>query len=450
MENSEIIVGLDIGTTKIAVIVGRKDKYGKIEILGFSNTESIGVMRGQVANIDKTVESIKIAIAEAEQKAGVQIGSVYVGVAGQHIKSIQHKGSIIRDNKDDVITKEDIRRLINNMRKLPMKPGEDIIHVLPQDFIIDGTGGITEPVGMMGVDVSANFHIITGHTAAIRNIEKCVQTAGLEVDGLILEPIASSDAVLSADEKEEGVALIDIGGGTTDIAIFQNGIIRHTAVIPLGGNIITEDIKEGCSIIRTQAEALKIKFGSAVASENSDNEIVSIPGLRGRPPKEISLRNLASIVQARVEEILDCAYFEIKNSGFDKKISLGIVLTGGGAMMKHISQLTEFISGKDVRIGYPNEHLANNVLAELANPIYATGVGLVIKGLNDTEREAPINKNDRKHESKVEETVESKPENEKKKKPEVKIKEPKKPKEPKENISIIDKLRRFFDDSGVK
>ncbi len=437
MENSEIIVGLDIGTTKIAVIVGRKDKYGKIEILGFSNTESIGVMRGQVANIDKTVESIKIAIAEAEQKTGVKIGSVYVGVAGQHIKSIQHKGSIIRDNKDDVISKEDIRRLIGNMRKLPMKPGEDIIHVLPQDFIIDGVGGIIEPVGMMGVDVSANFHIITGQTAAIRNIEKCVQTAGLDVDGLILEPIASADAVLSLDEKEEGVALIDIGGGTTDIAIFQNGIIRHTAVIPLGGNIITEDIKEGCSIIKTQAEALKIKFGSAVASENSDNEIVSIPGLRGRPPKEISLHNLANIIQSRTQEILDCAYFEIKNSGYEKKISLGIVLTGGGAMMKHISQLTEFISGKDVRIGYPNEHLANNVPDDLANPIFATGVGLVIKGLNDSERDAPVNKNDKQPEIKVEE-----PQVESSKKTK-KVKE----KQTNENsVSIIDKLKRFFDD----
>ena len=437
MENSEIIVGLDIGTTKIAVIVGRKDKYGKIEILGFSNTESIGVMRGQVANIDKTVESIKIAIAEAEQKTGVKIGSVYVGVAGQHIKSIQHKGSIIRDNKDDVISKEDIRRLIGNMRKLPMKPGEDIIHVLPQDFIIDGVGGIIEPVGMMGVDVSANFHIITGQTAAIRNIEKCVQTAGLDVDGLILEPIASADAVLSLDEKEEGVALIDIGGGTTDIAIFQNWIIRHTAVIHLGGNIITEDIKEGCSIIKTQAEALKIKFGSAVASENSDNEIVSIPGLRGRPPKEISLHNLANIIQSRTQEILDCAYFEIKNSGYEKKISLGIVLTGGGAMMKHISQLTEFISGKDVRIGYPNEHLANNVPDDLANPIFATGVGLVIKGLNDSERDAPVNKNDKQPEIKVEE-----PQVESSKKTK-KVKE----KQTNENsVSIIDKLKRFFDD----
>ncbi len=445
MEQSEIIVGLDIGTTKIAVIVGRRDQFGKIEILGFSNTESIGVMRGQVANIDKTVESIKIAIAEAEQKSGVKIGSVYVGVAGQHIKSIQYRGSIIRDNKDDQITKKDIDRLINNMYKLSMKPGEDIIHVLPQDFIIDGVGGITEPIGMMGVDVSANFHIITGHTAAIKNIEKCVQLAGLEVDGLILEPLASSDAVLSDDEKEAGIALIDIGGGTTDIAIFKDRIIRHSAVIPLGGNIITEDIKEGCSIIRTQAEALKVRFGSAVASENNDNEIVSIPGLRGRQPKEISLRNLASIIQARVEEIIELAYFEIKNSGFDKKISLGIVLTGGGSMMKHISQLTEFISGKDVRIGYPNEHLANNVPNELANPIYATGVGLVIKGLNDTRRETPIQINEPIPEVVPEPEKKEKP---KKEKPPKEIKEKIK-KEPKDNLSIIDRLRGFFED-GVK
>ncbi|MFC1733394.1 cell division protein FtsA [candidate division KSB1 bacterium] len=387
MESLEIIVGLDIGTTKIAVIVGRKDKYDKIEILGAGKSESIGVMRGTVANIEKTVQSIKTALEEAEQKSGVEIGHVSVGIAGQHIKSIQHRGNIIRNTLEDEISQNDIDNLVDNMHKLVMQPGEEIIDVIPQEFIIDGEQGIKEPIGMAGIDLGANFHIITGQTAAAKNIYKCVTKAGLEVSELILEPLSSAEAVLGHEEKEAGVALVDIGGGTTDIAIFQDGIIRHTAVIPLGGNIVTEDIKEGCTIIKSQAEALKVKFGSALANENRDEEIVSIPGLRGRPPKEISLRNLASIIQARMEEIIENIIYEIKNSGFEKKLIAGIVLTGGGSQLLHIAQLTEFMTGMDTRIGYPTEHLAGNVPEEITKPIYATSIGLVIKGFERYEKE---------------------------------------------------------------
>ena len=387
MNQDEIIVGLDIGTTKIAIIVGRKDKHGKLEILGYGKTDSIGVMRGSVINIEKTAESIKAAIQEAEAKSNVQIGEVYVGIAGQHIKSIKQRGSILRNSNEDEIQEKDVDALIENMHKLVMKPGEEIIDVIPQEFIVDNEPGIKQPIGISGICLEANFHIITGLVTAINNIVKSVKKANLEIKDLILEPLASAEAVLDEKEKEAGVALVDIGGGTTDIAIFQDGIIRHTAVIPLGGNIITEDVKEGCTIIKSQAEALKVKFGSALASENRDEEIVAIPGLRGRAPKEISLKNLANIIQARMEEIFEYVLYEIKSSGYEKKLIAGIVLTGGGAKLNHIVQLAEYMTGMDARIGYPNEHLSNNSSVDLHHPIFSTGVGLVIKGFDRLEKE---------------------------------------------------------------
>ncbi len=398
MENSEIIVGLDIGTTKIAAVVGRKNEHGKLEILGHGRTESIGVKRGVVSNIENTVNSIKIAVEQAEQKSGVDIRYVNVGIAGQHIKSLQHHGSIIRKNVDEEISQDDIDNLNTNMYNLNMAPGEEIIDVIPQEYIIDAEQGIKQPVGMLGNSLEANFHIIIGQTAAAKNIYKCVRKAGLEVVDLILEPIASAEAVLNEEEKEAGVALVDIGGGTTDIAIFQDGIIRHTAVIPFGGDIITEDVKEGCTIIKKHAEELKVKFGSALASENRDEEVVAIPGLRGRPPKEITLKNLASIIQARMEEIIDHIHYEIKNSGYEKKLIGGIVLTGGGALLNHLVQLTEFITGMDTRIGYPNEHLAKEVPDEMASPLYSTGIGLVIEGIVrlDKEKVKASSKSDKK------------------------------------------------------
>ncbi len=381
MENSDIVVGLDIGTTKIACIVGKRDDHGKIEILGIGKSESLGVSRGVVANIDKTVHAIKTAVEEAQNKTGIDINYVNVGIAGQHIKSLQNRGIYMRDSLDEEISKEDVRNLIRDMYKLQMLPGEEIIHVLPQDYIVDNEPGIKEPVGMSGIRLEGNFHIITGQIAAAKNIHRCAYKAGLTVTELVLEPLASAAAVLSEEEKEAGVALVDIGGGTTDIAIFQDNIIRHTAVIPFGGNIITEDIKEGCTIIKHQAELLKVKFGSALATEAKDNEIVSIPGLRGREPREISLKNLASIIQARMEEIIEHVYYEIKNSGYEKKLIGGIVVTGGGSNLRHLPQLMEYITGMDVRVGYPNEHLAPDNPEDVISPIFSTGVGLVMQGL---------------------------------------------------------------------
>ncbi len=380
MDAPEIVVGLDIGTTKIACLVGRKTDHGKIEILGVGKAPSVGVTRGVVSNIEKTVQSIRLAVEEAEAKSGVEIKVVNVGVAGQHIKSLQHRGMITRDNFDEEISQKDVDELIEDMYKLVMLPGEEIIHVLPQEYIVDRQQGIKDPIGMAGVQLEANFHIITGQIAAAKNIFKCVSKAGLEVAELILEPLASSSAVLSEEEKEAGVALVDIGGGTTDIAIFQDGIIRHTAVIPFGGNVITEDIKEGCTIMHRQAELLKTKFGAAITQASQENEIVCIPGLRGRDPKEISVKNLSNIINARITEISEHIYYEIKNSGFEKKLIGGIVVTGGGSQLKHINQLFEYITGMDSRIGYPNEHLSSNTNINVTSPLFATGVGLVAKG----------------------------------------------------------------------
>lgn len=400
MKSSDIIVGLDIGTTKIACIVGQRNEYGKIEILGYGKSPSIGVSRGVVANIEKTVQSIRRAVDEASLKSTVNIDHVFVGIAGQHIKSHQHRGSLVRNTLDNEVDQNDIDTLIEDMHKLVMQPGEEIIHVIPQEYIVDKEQGIKDPIGMSGISLEANFHIITGQITAAKNINKCVVKSGMNVEDLVLEPLASAEAVLTEEEKEAGIALVDIGGGTTDIAIFQDGIIRHTAVIPLGGNIITEDIKEGCSIIKNQAEALKVKFGSALSSENREEEIVSIPGLRGRPPKEITLKNLANIIQARIEEIVEHVFYEIKNSGYEKKLIGGIVLTGGGAQLKHIAQIFEFLTGLDTRIGYPNEHLANNVPEELSSPQYATSIGLVIKGLQGAETSHKVNDNERAQSSK--------------------------------------------------
>ena len=389
METKQIAVGLDIGTTKIVAMIGRVNDYGKLEILGIGKSKSLGVHRGVVNNITQTIQSIQQAVQEAELASGQKINEVTVGIAGQHIRSLQHSDYITRPNSDQVIDEADIERLINQVHKLVMLPGEEIIHVLPQEFKVDGQAEIKEPIGMYGGRLESNFHVVVGQVSSIRNIGRCVKSGGLELEGITLEPLASSNAVLSQEEKEAGVALIDIGGGTTDLAIFKDGIIKHTAVIPFGGNVITEDIKGGCSIIEKQAELLKIKFGSAWPGENKENEIVSIPGLRGREPKEITLKNLSKIIHARVVEIVEQVYVEIKNYGHEEqknKLIAGIVLTGGGSQLKHLKQLVEYITGMDTRIGYPNEHLAGDSDQEIASPLYATAVGLVMDGVRRQQR----------------------------------------------------------------
>jgi cell division protein FtsA len=386
MEQTAISVGLDIGTTKIVALVGQKNEFNKVEILGVGKSKSLGVHRGVVNNITQTIQSIQQAVEDAKLNSGHEISDVVVGIAGQHIRSIQHSDYITRPNPEEVINEEDIQELIQQVYKLVMLPGEEIIHVLPQEYKVDGQAEIKEPVGMHGGRLEANFHVVVGQVSSIKNIGRCIKSAGLNMANITLEPLASSEAVLSFEEKEAGVALIDIGGGTTDLAIFKDGIIRHTAVIPFGGNVITEDIKEGCSIIEKQAELLKIKFGSAWPGENKDTEIVSIPGLRGRDPKEISLKTLSKIINARVVEIIEQVYLEIKNYGHNeqkKKLIAGIVLTGGGSQLKHLKQLVEYITGMDTRVGYPSEHLAGNTQETVSSPLFATSVGLLMSALEE-------------------------------------------------------------------
>lgn len=389
MENQEYSVGLDIGTTKIVAIVGRRNTHGKIEVLGVGKAKSLGVHKGIVNNISQTINSIKAAVTEAQASAGVEIRKVTVGIAGKHIRSLQHSDYIMRENPDLVIGEEDIEALKEQVKKLVMMPGEEIIHVLPQEFKVDSQGDIHEPIGMHGKRLEANFHVVVGQMGSIKNIVRCVKEAGLEMESLTLEPLASAEAVLAKDEKEAGVAIIDIGGGTTDIAIFKDNIIRHTCVIPYGGGIITDDIKEGCSIIEKYAEQLKVKFGSALPDMEKESTYVTIPGLHGRADKEISLRTLAEIIGARVEEILEMVNVELKAYGaFEEKKKLigGIVLTGGGSNLKNLRQLANYSTGFDSRIGFANEYVVNDKNQHLKGPEYATSIGLLMESLKIRDR----------------------------------------------------------------
>jgi len=381
----DVVVALDIGTTKVCCLAGRKNEHGKLEILGVGKVDSIGVLRGVVSNIEKTVSAIREAVEIAERQARMKFRTVHVGIAGQHIKSLQHRGILTRESDHTEIARRDIDRLVNDMFKLVLPPGDKIIHVFPQEFTVDSEQGIVDPIGMCGVRVEANFHIITGQITAVNNIFRCIEKAGLKVGDLTLEPIASADSTLFEEEKHAGVALVDIGGGTTDITIFHEGIIRHTAVIPFGGNVITADIKEGCTVLQPQAEKLKTKFGSAMSTEVFDNRIITIPGLRGRDHKEISEKNLSRIIQARMEEILDYVLWEIRRSGYERKLIGGIVLTGGGALLNHLDKLVEYHTGMSCRIGMPVEHLAHGYHEGVNSPIFSTAIGLILRGLQDVE-----------------------------------------------------------------
>jgi cell division protein FtsA len=345
-----------------------------------------GVLRGVVSNIEKTVNAIAEAVGYAERAARIKANIVHVGIAGQHIKSLQHRGILTRDNEYLEISQRDIDKLINDMYKLVLPPGDKILHVIPQEYTVDNEQGITDPIGMSGVRLEANFHIITGQISASNNIYRCVEKAGLKVNDMTLEPIASAIAVLSDEEKEAGIALVDIGGGTTDVTIFHEGIIRHTAVIPFGGNVITNDIKEGCAVMQHQAEQLKVKFGSALSDEVYDNRIITIPGLKGRDYKEISEKNLARIIQARMEEILDYVVWEIRRSGFERKLIGGIVLTGGGSLLRFLDKLCEYHTGMATRVGLPIEHLAHGYAEQVHSPVFSTAIGLLLKAADENEK----------------------------------------------------------------
>lgn len=406
-QREQFVAAIDIGTTKIVSIVGKKNENGKIEILGLSKAPSNGVKRGVVLNIEETVNAIQKTVEDVQQRSDIAFTDVFVGIAGQHIKSMKSRGYINRDSSDDEIQKEDVFKLTQDMHKIPIEIGEEIIHVIPQNFIVDNETGVKNPIGMCGRRLEANFHIVIGQVASAKNIEKCIRKSGLNVKDLILEPLASSDAVLTDDEKEAGVVLVDIGGGTTDVAVYYDNIIRHTAVIPFGGNVVTKDIKEGCSILHRFAEQLKLQYGSALGDIAPEDKVVSVPGISGREPKEISFKSLAYIIQSRMEEIIDAVNFEIQSSGYADKLSAGVVLTGGGAMLKHLPQLVKFKTAMDVRIGLPNENLSGSSREEINQPMFATSVGLIMRGFEYLETfKSTFNAGPRTDENtKLEETV---------------------------------------------
>jgi cell division protein FtsA len=382
--DNPVIVGLDIGTTKIAAIAGRKNAYGKLEILGFGRANSNGVQHGMVVNIEQTMKAIQQAIDNCyRSNPRLNIKEVYVGIAGHHIKSLQTRGDIVRQDTEVEISQKEIDQLIEDQYKTYIPAGDEIIDVIPQEFTVDNFPNIVNPIGYSGVKVGANFHIITGDRNAIRHINRSVERSELKIKDLVLQPLASAAAVMCEDDLEAGVAIVDIGGGTTDLAIFYEGVLKATAVIPFGGENITKDIKMGLGVLRTQAEQMKVQFGSALSDEAKANAFITIPGFRGMPKKEISVKMMANIIQARMSEIMDFVSFHIKQVGLDNRmLNGGVILTGGGSQLKHLIQLTEYVTGLNARIGYPNEHLAPGHFEGLSKPQYATCIGLILKGYN--------------------------------------------------------------------
>lgn len=386
------VFAIDIGTTKIVAIVGKKTEKGKIKIIGISKTQSNGVRRGSVLNIEEAVSSIQMAVESAQLKTEIIFSDVYVGIAGQTVRSMRNRAYVNKDNNHTEIYREDVEKLIEDMNRTPIDVGEEILHVIPQSFIVDNETGVKNPIGMYGQRLEGNFHIVVAKTLTTKNIEKCINRVGLQVKDLILEQLASAHAVLTDDEKEAGVAIVDIGGGTTDIAVYYDNVIRHTAVITLGGNAITHDIKEGCKIVLSGAEKLKVQYGSAIGDMASEDKAVTVPGISGREAKEISLRQLAYIIQARMEEIIDSVAYEIDASGYYDKLGAGIVLTGGGSMLKNLTQLVKYKTGLDVKVGHPGENLSVDLHDDIRNPIYSTSVGLILKGFEEDYWEKNIKK----------------------------------------------------------
>ncbi|PQJ35422.1 cell division protein FtsA [Salinibacter sp. 10B] len=377
-EHEEIVVGVDIGTTKVCAVVAQEDDLGRVNILGVGMAPSDGLNRGVVVNIDRTVNAVREAITEAERAAGVEVQNVIVGIAGDHVQSFQTRGVVtIRSGE---ITQEDVQRLLEDTMHVALPADREILHVIPQEFIVDGQDGVADPVGMSGVRLEANVHIITGLVSAAKNIYRCIEKAGFTVADLVLEPLASSFSVLHEDEKEVGVALIDIGGGTTDIAVFEDHTIRHTAVIAVAGNKVTDDIRKGLGVMRDQAEQLKRQFGTALIDMADPGEQIEIPGIGGRSEKMIGRDTLAQVIQPRLEETLEIAAMEIKRSGYGRHLGVGCVLTGGGALIPGTDELAADVLGMEARIGRPMG-LSGGLVEEVSNPKYATGVGLVLYGM---------------------------------------------------------------------
>ncbi len=375
-KGNELVVGLDIGTTKICAIVGELQPEGGVDIVGIGTSPSRGLRKGVVINIETTVNSIKRAVEEAEMMAGCEIKSAYVGVAGGHIRGINSHGIVAV--KDNEIRQNDVRRVIDAARAVVIPLDREVIHILPQEFIIDNQDGIKEPMGMSGVRLEAKVHLVTGACSSAQNLIKCANKTGLDVADLVLQPLASSLSVLNEDEKDLGVALIDIGGGTTDIAIFSNGSIVHTSVLSLGGNQVTNDIALGLRTPAPEAEKLKIKHGCAMASLVDSDETIEVPSVGGRSARQLSRQILCEIVEPRIEEVFALVKREIQRSGYEDLLASGAVITGGSTIMEGMPELAEDVLGMPVRRGVPDK--VNGLVDVVRSPIYATGVGLVHYG----------------------------------------------------------------------
>lgn len=374
-----LIVGLDIGTSKVSALVGEVDQDGQIELVGVGTHPSRGLKRGVVVNIDATVQSIQRAVEEAELMAGCQIRSAYTGIAGNHIRSLNSHGIVAIQNQE--VTQADVERVIDAARAVAIPADQKILHILPQEFIIDNQDGIREPIGMSGVRLEAKVHMVTGAVSAAQNIVKCVQRCGLEVTDIILEQLASSHSVLMDDEKELGVCLVDVGGGTTDIAIFTDGAIRHTAVIPIAGDQVTNDIAVALRTPTQSAEEIKVKHACALTDLASEDDMVDVPSVAERPRRQITKKALSEVVEPRYEELFNLIKAELRRSGFEDLIAAGIVLTGGASKVQGCGDLAEMIFKMPVRLGVPESAIVRGMPEITSNSQYATGIGLLLYGL---------------------------------------------------------------------
>jgi cell division protein FtsA len=373
-----VIVGLDVGTTKICTIVAQVREDGRLNILGVGMAPSTGLSRGMVVNPGKTIESIKASLREAELKSGFDITSVTVGIAGPHIRCIQSEGIVAISHPDRIISVDDVERLYDSAKSIKLSKDERIIDVIAQEFIIDGKDGIFDlPIGMFGLRMEAKVNILTGLVSQIDDLSNCVNTAGVDIDDIVLEPLASSFAVLNDSEKKVGVAMVDIGGGTTDIAVFKKGVIKHTAGIGIAGSQVTNDISETLGIEEKEAERIKKEYGYALISEIINDDIVVIQGIKGRRPLKLNKSIISRIIQARMEELFVLAAQEIKRSGIENYLPAGVVITGGGSLLKGTRELAHQVLGTEVNLGIPME-IGGGLIKEVESPIYATGIGLIL------------------------------------------------------------------------
>ena len=375
----DVVVGLDLGTTKVCTIIGELDDEGQVHIIGVGTTPSTGLKKGSVVNIEQTINSIKKSVHDAERMAGVEVGSVFAGVAGGHIKGLNSRGVIAVSRRDKEITEEDRERVIEAAQAIAIPMDREIIHVIPQEYIVDDQDGIKNPVGMSGVRLEAEVHVVTGAVTSVQNIVRSVERAGIQVNDIVLQPLASAEAILSPDEKELGVVLIDIGGGTTDIAVFINGSLWHTGIITLGGALVTSDVAVGLRTPNTEAESIKVQFGSAYTAMVKEEEEITVPGVGGRPDRRMPRRVLSEIIEARMEEIFELVAAELKKHGFEDRVPAGAVITGGSALMEGTAELAEKILQLPVRIGSPKR--VGGLTDVVSNPMYSTAVGLVLMGL---------------------------------------------------------------------